>query len=491
MKYKIFFSSVQKEFSQERRALKDYIHGDALLSRFFEVFLFEDVAAADRKADQVYLNEVKKSDIYIGLFGDQYGAEDDAGLSSTHKEFLLALEAHKPRYIFVKGDHDAGRQPKMLALIRKAGNELIRRRFNTAPELHAAVYASLVQYLMGCGRLLTGPFDASVCSRATLKDISSKKVSVFLGRAQDERGYALGAKTPMRAGLRHLNLLVGDKPSHAAILLFGNDPQRFLVTSEVKCLHFHGTDVQKPIPSYQIYKGTIFELIDQALDFVMSKIDRSVGTRLLGAQAPVKYDLPREAVAEAIVNAVVHRDYASHASVQLMLFSDRLEVWNPGQLPPGLTIERLKRPHASIPHNPLICEPAFLAHYAEKAGSGILDMIKLCKAAKIPAPDFRQDGGQFVQTLWRAKSAATQSPTQSPTQSLDPIGSVVFALKQGERSSGDLRQTLGVKHRPTFRKNYLHPALKAGLVELTMPDKPNSRLQKYRLTKKGAEAAGK
>lgn len=167
-------------------------------------------------------------------------------------------------------------------------------------------------------------------------------------------------------------------------------------------------------------------------------------------------------------------------------------MWNPGELPPGLTIEGLRRPHASIPRNPLICEPAFLAHYAEKAGSGILDMIKLCKAAGVPAPAFRQDGGQFVQTLWRAKKSleAIESfdqgiLTQSPTQSPNPVNSVILVLKQGERSSGELRQALGIKHRPTFRKNYLHPALKAGLIEITLPDKPNSRLQKYRLTKKG------
>src|SRR5207249_3603673 len=129
------------------------------------------------------------------------------------------------------------------------------------------------------------------------------------------------------------------------------------------------------IPSYQVYKGTAFELVDQALDFVMSKIARRVGTCALGPAVPVDYELPREAVAEAIVNAVAHRDYASNASVQVMLFADRLEVWNPGELPPPLTVAQLRRPHASIPRNPLIAEPMFLARYAEKAGSGILDMI--------------------------------------------------------------------------------------------------------------------
>lgn len=111
-------------------------------------------------------------------------------------------------------------------------------------------------------------------------------------------------------------------PTHAAVLLFGREPQRFLLTSDVKCLHCHGTEIRKPIPSYQVYKGTVFDLVDQAVDFVMSKITRWVGTREHGPQAPAEYELPRKAVAEAIVNAVAHRDYASNASVQVMLFAD-------------------------------------------------------------------------------------------------------------------------------------------------------------------------
>src|SRR5262249_27705479 len=104
---------------------------------------------------------------------------------------------------------------------------------------------------------------------------------------------------------------------------------------------------------------------------------------------------------EAIVNAVAHRDYASNASVQVMLFSDRLEIWNPGELPPPLTLERLRKPHPSIPRNPLIADPLFLARYIEKAGTGTLDMIARFREAGLPEPEFRQDGGLFVQTLLR------------------------------------------------------------------------------------------
>ena len=72
-----------------------------------------------------------------------------------------------------------------------------------------------------------------------------------------------------------------------------------------------------------MYKGNAFALVDQAVDFVMSKIALRVGTRAQGPQADVRYEIPREVVAEAVVNAVAHRDYTSHGSVQVMLFPDR------------------------------------------------------------------------------------------------------------------------------------------------------------------------
>ena len=170
--------------------------------------------------------------------------------------------------------------------------------------------------------------------------------------------------------LEQLHLVKHGQPTHAAVLLFGKQPQRFLISSEIKCAHFHGVTVQKPIPFYQVYKGTVFELVDQAVDFVLSKINLAVGTREHSTQAPVAYEMPPEVVREAIVNAVAHRDYTSNGSVQIMLFADRLEVWNPGTLPPSLTLEKLRHPHGSVPGNPLLAEPLYLAKYIERMGTG-------------------------------------------------------------------------------------------------------------------------
>ena len=84
---RIFISSVQKEFAREREALRDYLRGDPLMRRFFDVFLFEDVPASDRRPDQLYLDEVDRCDLYIGLFGNDYGTEDSEGVSPTEREF--------------------------------------------------------------------------------------------------------------------------------------------------------------------------------------------------------------------------------------------------------------------------------------------------------------------------------------------------------------------------------------------------------------------
>ena len=78
---RIFISSVQSEFAQERKALRDYLRGDPLMRRFFDVFLFEDVPALDRRPDDLYLDEVQQSDVYVGLFGNDYGSEDAARVS--------------------------------------------------------------------------------------------------------------------------------------------------------------------------------------------------------------------------------------------------------------------------------------------------------------------------------------------------------------------------------------------------------------------------
>jgi ATP-dependent DNA helicase RecG len=399
---RIFISSVQKEFAQLRPDLKAFLLGDAVLQRFVaDVFLFEELHAKDQRADHVYLSEVERCDIYLGIFGYDYGYEDENGVSPTEHEFNHATRCGKTRLIYVWGSDEKKRAAKMQQLIAKVSGELIRRRVNDISALTAEVYSSLVEYLDTKGALRVPPFDTSACDGATLANLSRKRIDWFLETAGRERGFPLKAKTETRALLTHLNLLDNGKPTNAAILLFGSNPQRFHRPAETKCIHCHGTEYRRPFASLQVYGGDVFEQADQARDFVLGKINRPVGTRTDSITAPATYELPPDAVGEAIVNAIAHRDYNSNASVEVRLFADRLEVWNPGALPGTLTLESLRHDHASVPNNPLLAESLYLTRYIERVGSGTQAMIALCRDANLPEPDFEQRQGFFVLTLWR------------------------------------------------------------------------------------------
>lgn len=502
---RIFISSVQKELAAERRALKDFVRNDALLRQHFEVFLFEDLPAKDQRTDAVYLHEVDHCDLYVGLFGREYGHTGTNGVSPTEHEFDRAAIRGKERFIYVMGSTDEGRDPRMAALVRKAGEQLVRKRVASTPELTTALYASLIDHLQRSGIIRHLPYDASACHGATLDDLDPEKVERFLRIAQRERNFVLGPGTPVRDVLTHLNLLDGQRPSHAAVLLFGKAPQRHigLISSEVKCVHFFGTEVAKPMPDYKIFKGTVLELVDQALHFVMDKLAHAVGTRSESVAAPITPEIPRLAVAEAIVNAAVHRDYASHASVQVMLFADRLEVWNPGAYPPEISLDDLRRPHPSIPRNPLIAEPMFLARYIEKVGTGTLDMIARAKEAGLAPPEFRQSAGQVVQVLWRPAmqdnmqdddlrssilqelAGALGKPTMQVTMQAAVQVARMLQLASGTEQSRDaLQEAMGLADREHFRKQYLVPLVQTGWLVRTL-NPPNHPQQRYKLTEQG------
>lgn len=145
---RIFVSSVQKEFETLRHDLKAFLLGDAFLRRFVaEVFLFEELPARDQRADQLYLAEVERCDIYLGVLGYDYGGEDAQGISPTEHEYLHATKHRKTRLIYVWGVDEARRAPKMKSLIRRASAELVRRRVEDTNALNSEVYASLVDYL--------------------------------------------------------------------------------------------------------------------------------------------------------------------------------------------------------------------------------------------------------------------------------------------------------------------------------------------------------
>ena len=306
MTYRIFISSVQREFAKERKALADYIRKDAILGRFFDVFLFEEVPAQERTSDDVYLGEVDSCDIYLGVLGRTYGNTDSAGVSATEREYNRAFKRHKPRICFVlKSDKPA--EPQQSAFIARVNKDVVRKSFNDYDELRTGVYAALGKYLSDKGLISVLPFDASCSAGVTMKDLAVAKMRDFIRTAREKRQFPLPVNSSPEKLLTALELIDDEgRILNPAALLFAKRPQRFFVTSEVKCAQFYADRVSKPMADYQIYMGDVFELVDQATRFVMTHVSNWVGTRETGdtAEVPTKFELPYDAVKEAIVNAV-------------------------------------------------------------------------------------------------------------------------------------------------------------------------------------------
>jgi predicted HTH transcriptional regulator len=401
---KVFISSVRQEFANERQTLCEYIRRDSLLGIFFEPFIFEDVPANDLKPVDVFSDAVKKCEIYLGLLGEQYGKVGIDGISSTELEYNIAKLSQRACLVFLKRVDN--REPKQMEFVKRVEQEKTRRTFQDVHELCTEVYSALVRYLMENGFVRREPFDIAHDTAAELNDLDFDKIKNFIHLAKAKRNFPLPVDSAPQEILRKLNLVDKEnRLSNAAILLFGKEPQRFFITSEIKCAQFYGFEVEKPMLSYQIFKGDVFQLVNDACSFVMSHVDNWTGTRENGPTASVETrpELPFDAVKEAIVNAVCHRDYNSNASIQVMLFKDRLEIWNPGRLPMGLTVENLKKPHNSLPTNPLLAEPMYLSGYIEKLGTGTEDILKKCVSYGLKQPDFVQDS-MFKVVIWRPVS---------------------------------------------------------------------------------------
>lgn len=245
------------------------------------------------------------------------------------------------------------------------------------------------------------PKYITLAENATIDDISIDSLKWFIDKAKNERNYKFTGKVEPINVLNQLSLVEQDNPLIAALMLFGKDPQRYSQNAVVKCSYYYGTEVSRPIPSHQVFSGNLFQQVDKSVDFVMSKLDRFVGGRNNSPIADTRYEIPHEVISEIIVNAVVHRDYDLKGSVQITIFSDRIIIANPGKLPEELSVEDLTKDHLSIPVNPFLARPFFLAGYINQLGYGTLNVVKWCLKANLPEPDFDESNNSFQVTIWR------------------------------------------------------------------------------------------
>ena len=192
------------------------------------------------------------------------------------------------------------------------------------------------------------------------------------------------------------------------------------------------------------------------------------------------------AVTEALVNALIHRSYLElGAEVHVDVYDDCLTISSPGEMMKGpLPDDVVETRVESKRRNPVIADVFSRMHLMERRGSGLREICLATAAEDAYRPEFKprfENGcGTFRVILPNMKYEETPQVTDQVT---DQVRLLLDALGGEELSGLELMGKLGLSHRPTFRQNYLAPALEAGLVERTIPDKPQSRLQKYRAVK--------
>ena len=206
-------------------------------------------------------------------------------------------------------------------------------------------------------------------------------------------------------------------------------------------------------------------------------------------------DYPEVALREAIVNAVCHRDYFDkRANVQIDVFADRVVISNPGGLPSGLSPEEFGT--KSVARNPRIASLLHRIDYIEKVGTGIMRIRQ--SVAEHGGTELTLRYNDFFTATFRVKTVkqTDRRAGQVETQEAPIVTGQVTGQVEGwvgevltaclhPRKSSEIQQIVGIKHRETFQRNYLDRLLDEGLIERTIPEKPKSRLQKYRLTAKG------
>lgn len=291
-------------------------------------------------------------------------------------------------------------------------------------------------------------WDAGAVVGATFDDIDPEALRLFLRRAKQERNMAIDLDTPLAEALAKLELLYEDHPNRAAVLLFGKRPQRFFFPAELRCARFKGTEPIHFI-DMKVMEGNITAQVTAAMEFIQRHISMAAEIVATQVERIDRWEYPLEALREAIINAVCHRDYCDSANIQVRIFDDRLEVWSPGLLPEGIAIADLYRTHNSHPRNHRIAHAFFLINYIEKWGTGTLRMAELCREAGLPEPEYNERSGAVVVTFRKAKPIKKYHG--GPEQAERQRQALDYVRQHGRITSQEYAQLLGVSARTALR----------------------------------------
>jgi len=191
--------------------------------------------------------------------------------------------------------------------------------------------------------------------------------------------------------LENLKLTENGFLKRAALLLFHPDPEKFVTGAYIK-IGFFRTD--SDLLFQDEIHGNLFEQVEETMKLLLTKYTKAL-ISYEGISRVETYEYPKEALREALLNAITHKDYAGCTPIQISVYADKIMLWNEGQLPENWTVKNLLSKHSSRPYNPDIANAFFRSGYVEAWGRGIEKITEQCVAAGLPEPLFSPDGSDF------------------------------------------------------------------------------------------------
>ncbi len=319
-------------------------------------------------------------------------------------------------------------------LYQAGGVFWIRRGTHTVP-----LTASEVEEFLYARGILA--WERQPVLKATLADLDMALVDVYLAQ-RPTRSKLAGRLSNLEDILYNIGCAASTKdenqqnvmrPTNASMLLFGYDPQQFLIQAEIICILYKDTQRKQRYVDRRILHGTITQQIDQAEAFLKQYVP--VGAHMEGFHRIDEPDYPLEALREAVVNAVVHRDYSLQGeTIRIFYYPDRIEIRNPGLLLPGISLEDLRQGKVSSkPRNPVLTSVLrdFPGGYMERVGSGISFMINQMRELGLPDPQFREEG-EFIVIFSHTPASANEGTKLSQSE-VSPPPSTRKKKPSGER----------------------------------------------------------
>ena len=228
-----------------------------------------------------------------------------------------------------------------------------------------------------------------------------------------------------------LQLLNDGCPNNAAALLFANDITGY-PQFRMRLARFRGVDKNSFLDNQRV-EGNLFDMLDEGMAFFFKWLPLS--GEIKGLKREERLEIPAVALRETLVNALCHRQYEKYnLTIGIAIYDDRIEIENPGFLPPPITTESIKEPHVSIPYNPIVADVLYKTTYLENWGSGAQRIIDACREYGVPEPTWTISQGFVIVTFPRpavapSKKGVTEGVTEGVTDKLvDELGETKVSI---------------------------------------------------------------